>query len=98
MRENRIYKLGTLSDEAAELTEIVVRARNNLYRYDFANATCRFRACVNRRLYGSYVAREKRADQTAADFFPTGHLDVGGLESCIARFDESDEALRFDHS
>ena len=44
------------------------------------------------------IAAEKGGDIAAADFFPTGKGDVGGLESRIAGFQQGAQPFGFDHA
>ena len=49
-------------------------------------------------LHRGDVAGDERRDQPAADLVPADELDVGGFQHRVGRFDQGDEALRFDHA
>lgn len=82
-------------DPSAELREIVVWAWDDL---DGGNLS-EVRGCccggVEAGFDGGDIAGEEAGDESGADFFPAGHLDVGGFECGVGGFKEGNEALGF---
>src|SRR5262245_51484140 len=75
-----------------------VRARDDVYADQFANAARRRRARVSRGLDRSYLAAHYRGDETAADLLVTDQADVRRLDHCVRRLDHRHQPFCLNHS
>src|SRR5262245_20391115 len=78
--------------------EVVVWEWNDLHADDLADSPSGCGAGVGRAFHRGHIARDKRRDEPAAHLVPADKLDIGRLEHRIGRFEQGNEALRFNHS
>src|SRR5262245_47904892 len=75
-----------------------VRARDDVYADQFADAARRRRAGVGGGLYRRHLAAHYRGDETAADLLVSDQADVRRLDHRVCRLDHRYQPFRLDHS
>src|SRR5688572_307897 len=76
----------------------VMRTRDDVNAYKFANPASRSSTSVGCRLHSTDVAAHKDRDVPGADVFLADKLNICSLYHCIRCFDSPDKTFCLDHS
>ena len=87
-----------LCDPFAEVSEILMWARDYLNGDDLADAFRGFGAGFDGGLEGRDIAAEKSGDVAGADGLVAGHRDVGRLQGGVGGLEERTETFGFNHA
>jgi hypothetical protein len=83
---------------AKKFFRFLERTRDNVDGYEFSDATCCRRTCVQGRIDGTNVSANKHGNVTIEKVFLANKNDVGRLDHSVRRLNRTDQAKCFDHS